>query len=93
MLVKYKVPGDAFLEETGLHVPASIPVFSTDVSRLSGPPGRHTGQLVQWPVRCFWPDPGLHRSPQRTERSEHVGSGQWTVLNLKLRVGNKDYII
>ena len=34
MLVKYKVSGDAFLEETGLHVPASIPVFSMDASRL-----------------------------------------------------------
>ena len=34
MLVKYKVSGDAFLEETGLHVPASIPVFSMDVSSL-----------------------------------------------------------
>ena len=34
VLVKYKVSGDAFLEETGLHVPASIPVFSMDASRL-----------------------------------------------------------
>ena len=32
--IKYNLPGDAFLEEAGLRVPASIPVLSMAVSCL-----------------------------------------------------------